>query len=390
MMVSVFAKGFYRVAGLRPVDPEFDKRRQKQQYELRVKRLDVEFDKRVTKLFDAATREGAVEGHGRPPAIASSTGRRAWRRTSTPRAPASPRTAPTARSRRARRSRRTTRTCSRSWTRRWRSRNGSTGASIVKRCAGAIPSFVLFPCSPRPYNSPCRSRCRPCPLVHCMPAAQLSSARPRRVAVLGSTGSIGTSTLDVIRHLPDRLELAGLAAHSKWELLAEQCREFPPRLAVIADPEAFARADRTEFPRQTELLCGPDGIAKLVSASDVDVVLSAIVGAAGLNGTWAALEAGKTVALANKETLVVGGPLVMDLAARHGAKVLPVDSEHSAIFQALAGHSPKEVARVVLTASGGPFRGTARGRTGGCDARAGAAASRPGRWGRRSRSTPLP
>jgi 1-deoxy-D-xylulose-5-phosphate reductoisomerase len=190
-----------------------------------------------------------------------------------------------------------------------------------------------------------------------MPAAPPSSARPRRVAVLGSTGSIGTSTLDVIRHLPDRLELAGLAAHSKWELLAEQCREFRPPLAVIGDSDAYARADRSEFPRETELLCGPDGIARLVSAPDVDVVLSAVVGAAGLSGTWAALEAGKTVALANKETLVVGGPLVMDLAARHGAKVLPVDSEHSAIFQALAGHSPEEVARVVLTASGGPFRG---------------------------------
>jgi 1-deoxy-D-xylulose-5-phosphate reductoisomerase len=105
------------------------------------------------------------------------------------------------------------------------------------------------------------------------------------------------------------------------------------------------------------VLGGPEGIAELVTAVDVDVVLSAVVGAAGLNGTWAALEAGKTVALANKETLVVGGPLVTELASRRGAKLLPVDSEHSAIFQALAGHSATDVSRVVLTASGGPFRG---------------------------------
>jgi 1-deoxy-D-xylulose-5-phosphate reductoisomerase len=190
-----------------------------------------------------------------------------------------------------------------------------------------------------------------------MPAAPPSSARPRRVAVLGSTGSIGTSALDVIRSLPDRLELAGLAAHSRWEQLAEQCREFKPPLAVLCDPDAFDQADRSQFPRETELLGGPDAVARLVSAPDVDVVLSAVVGAAGLNGTWAALEAGKTVALANKETLVVGGPLVTDLAARRGAKVLPVDSEHSAIFQALAGHTAADVSRVVLTASGGPFRG---------------------------------
>ena len=184
-----------------------------------------------------------------------------------------------------------------------------------------------------------------------------SSARPRRVAILGSTGSIGTSTLDVVRHLSDRLELVGLTAHSKWKQLADQCRAFKPRLAVITDPEAFLQADRAFFPPGTELLGGRDGVYKLVTAPDVDVVLSAVVGAAGLHGTWAALEAGKTVALANKETLVVGGPLVTDLAAKRGGKLLPVDSEHSAIFQALTGHNASDVTRVVLTASGGPFRG---------------------------------
>jgi 1-deoxy-D-xylulose-5-phosphate reductoisomerase len=190
-----------------------------------------------------------------------------------------------------------------------------------------------------------------------MPSHTPSADRPRRVALLGSTGSIGTSTLDVARHLDTRIKIVGLAANSKWELLAEQCRAFQPPIAVICDPEVFERADRSCFPKGTELLCGEEGVHRLVTNQDVDVVVSAVVGAAGLAGTWAALEAGKTVALANKETLVVGGSLVTELAARHGAKILPVDSEHSAIAQALTAHTAKDVARVVLTASGGPFRG---------------------------------
>ncbi|MBN9521237.1 1-deoxy-D-xylulose-5-phosphate reductoisomerase [bacterium] len=180
---------------------------------------------------------------------------------------------------------------------------------------------------------------------------------PKRVAVLGSTGSIGVSTLDVARHLPDRLRIVGLAAHSNWDQLAGQCREFRPRYAVVCDPAAFQAADRSAFPRETELLGGPDGVEKLATAADVDVVVSAVVGAAGLRGTWAALEAGKDVALANKETLVVAGPLVTGLAARRGARLLPVDSEHSAVFQALTGYTAADVTRVVLTGSGGPFRG---------------------------------
>jgi len=180
---------------------------------------------------------------------------------------------------------------------------------------------------------------------------------PKRLAVLGCTGSIGVSTLDVARHLPDRISILGLAAHSKWELLAEQCREFRPRYAVLTDPAAFAAADRSSFPRETQLLIGENGIARIVTDPDTDVVVSAIVGAAGLHGTWAAVEAGKTVALANKETLVVAGPLVMGIAAKCGATVLPVDSEHSAVFQAMRGHTAADVTRVVLTGSGGPFRG---------------------------------
>jgi 1-deoxy-D-xylulose-5-phosphate reductoisomerase len=175
--------------------------------------------------------------------------------------------------------------------------------------------------------------------------------------VLGSTGSVGTSALDVAAALPERVAVAGLAAHSNWRLLAEQCRRFRPRVAVLSDRAAFDAAVRGDFPPETELLFGDDAVCGLAAAADVDVVLSAVVGAAGLTGTWAALEAGKTVALANKESLVVGGALVTELARRRNARLLPVDSEHSAIFQALTGHAAADVAKVVLTASGGPFRG---------------------------------
>ncbi len=184
-----------------------------------------------------------------------------------------------------------------------------------------------------------------------------SANAPRRVAVLGCTGSVGTSTLSVAESLPDHVQIVGLVCHTKCQLLAEQCHQFKPRVAVVTDRAAFDALDRSAFPPGTELKHGDDAVCELASAADVDVVLSAVVGAAGLTGTWAALEAGKTVALANKETLVVGGPLVMELAAKHHATILPVDSEHSAIFQALTGHTANDVERVVLTASGGPFRG---------------------------------
>ena len=178
-----------------------------------------------------------------------------------------------------------------------------------------------------------------------MPSLLPSAERPRRVAVLGSTGSIGTSTLDVARHLPDRLELAGLAAHSKWEQLAEQCRAFKPRFAVICDPDGVQAGRPRVLPagNRTPRAAGRRRATARRPRRTWMWCVSAVVGAAGLAGTWAALEAGKTVALANKETLVVGGPLVMDLAAKRGAKLLPVDSEHSAIFQALTGHTAADV-----------------------------------------------
>ena len=203
----------------------------------------------------------------------------------------------------------------------------------------------------------------------------------RRVVILGSTGSIGTNCLEVIDNLSERLQVVGLSAHANWETLFEQARSCRPRWVTITGTDAARQADRTRLDRETRLLSGPEGIATMVTDPDVDVVVNAIVGAAGLTGTWAALEAGKTVAVANKETLVMAGQLVMELAGRRGASILPVDSEHSAIFQALQGeedrkskiedreghppssilHPPssisRSVERVVLTASGGPFRG---------------------------------
>jgi 1-deoxy-D-xylulose-5-phosphate reductoisomerase len=177
------------------------------------------------------------------------------------------------------------------------------------------------------------------------------------VVVLGSTGSIGGSCLDVIEHLSDRLEVVGLSAHNSWAQLFEQARRHKPRWLTVTDPETACQADTGLLPRETRMLTGADGIVTMVTDPDVDVVLVAVVGAAGLAGTWAALECGKTVAIANKETLVMAGPLVMELAQQKGATVLPVDREHSAIFQAMQAGRPAEVERIVLTGSGGPFRG---------------------------------
>src|SRR5207247_114078 len=176
----------------------------------------------------------------------------------------------------------------------------------------------------------------------------------RRVVILGSTGSIGTNCLDVIDCLGDRLELMGLSAHSNWETLVQQAARYRPRWVTVTDQGSQGQPPAGSLPAETRLLHGEEGIAAMVSDPDVDVVVTAIVGAAGLAGTWAALEAGKTVAVANKETLVMAGPLVMELAARTGGKLVPVDSEHSAIFQVMQAGRPSEVERVVLTSSGGP------------------------------------
>ncbi|HVW02866.1 MAG TPA: 1-deoxy-D-xylulose-5-phosphate reductoisomerase [Planctomycetaceae bacterium] len=178
----------------------------------------------------------------------------------------------------------------------------------------------------------------------------------QRIAVLGSTGSIGTSCLQVVDGLGERVRVHALTARESWEALGRQSQQYAPRWAVLTDPSLRDVIPRDTFGRQTELLFGPEGVERVASDPETDVVVSGIVGAAGLRGTWAAVEAGKRVAIANKETLVVAGPLVMQRAAERGAELLPVDSEHSAIYQALQAGKPSEVRRIILTASGGPFR----------------------------------
>ncbi len=176
----------------------------------------------------------------------------------------------------------------------------------------------------------------------------------RRLLILGSTGSIGTQALDVVSR-SDELELVGLSAESSWEALVAQARDLGVRRIALADEDAAARA--AEAWTDGEVLSGAEGLVRLVVESDADLVLNALVGSAGLGPTVATLGEGIDLALANKESLVVGGELVTQLAEATGAQIIPVDSEHSAIHQLLAGEAAGAVDRLVLTASGGPFRG---------------------------------
>jgi 1-deoxy-D-xylulose-5-phosphate reductoisomerase len=176
------------------------------------------------------------------------------------------------------------------------------------------------------------------------------------VAVLGSTGSIGRNTLEVIAASRGALRCVALSAHSRLDLLLQQAQTVRPQRIVASDPLAAAAQDWSNLPDGVELLIGPEALETVASAPEVDTVVAAIVGSAGLRGTWAAVEAGKRVALANKETMVVAGPLVTALAQSRGACIIPVDSEHSAIFQAMQAGRREEIKRVILTASGGPFR----------------------------------
>ena len=182
----------------------------------------------------------------------------------------------------------------------------------------------------------------------------------RQIALLGSTGSIGTQALDVVRDNTDRFEVYALVARQNVDLLAQQAREFRPEVVVIADEQHYAPLKEALADLPMKVWAGADAIADVVQMAPVDVVLTAMVGYAGLRPTLAALEAGKAVALANKETLVVAGELVTATARRTGAPILPVDSEHSAIFQCLVGQDASAVEKVILTASGGPFRTTTR------------------------------
>jgi 1-deoxy-D-xylulose-5-phosphate reductoisomerase len=182
-------------------------------------------------------------------------------------------------------------------------------------------------------------------------------AERKRLLILGSTGSIGTQALDVCSRSPE-LELVGLSAERSWETLVEQARAHGVVQIALADVDAGARA--AESWTDGRVLCGPEGLVRLVVESQADLVLNALVGSAGLGPTVAALGEGIDLALANKESLVVGGELVTALAEATGAQIIPVDSEHTALHQLIAGQPPGAVERLTITASGGPFRGRRR------------------------------
>lgn len=183
----------------------------------------------------------------------------------------------------------------------------------------------------------------------------------QQLTVLGSTGSIGVSTLDVVRRHPERYRVRALCAHRQVMRLAEQCREFRPDFAVVGSAESASLLAQELTGMPIEILHGPEALCRMASLPEVDAVMAAIVGAAGLAPTLAAVHSGKKVLLANKEALVMAGPVFMAAVARHGATLLPIDSEHNAIFQSLpinfsSDLSKNGVRRILLTASGGPFR----------------------------------
>nr|WP_199289503.1 1-deoxy-D-xylulose-5-phosphate reductoisomerase [Leptolyngbya sp. FACHB-60] len=180
----------------------------------------------------------------------------------------------------------------------------------------------------------------------------------KAITLLGSTGSIGTQTLDILEHHPDQFRLVGLAAGNNVELLAQQVRQFKPEIVAICNPDKLGelRDALAGLDPMPQLLAGDDGIVEVARYGDAEAVVTGIVGCAGLLPTLAAIEAGKDIALANKETLIAGGPAVLPLVEKHGVKLLPADSEHSAIFQCLQGVPKDGLRRILLTASGGAFR----------------------------------
>jgi 1-deoxy-D-xylulose-5-phosphate reductoisomerase len=178
----------------------------------------------------------------------------------------------------------------------------------------------------------------------------------RRIAILGSTGSIGRQALDVIRQHRDLFEVELLTANNSSELLISQAIEFNPNSVVICNEEKYKEVSDALEPHYVKVFTGMSSVCDLVGSDNIDIVLTSMVGFSGLSSTIAAVKAGKTIALANKETLVAAGEIVMNLAAEHRARILPVDSEHSAIFQCLMGSAGADIEKIHLTASGGPFR----------------------------------
>lgn len=177
-----------------------------------------------------------------------------------------------------------------------------------------------------------------------------------RLAILGSTGSIGTQTLDVVRWHPDRYEVYALVANNSVDKLIAQAKEFQPEVVVISNTAHYEKLKAALEKLPIKVFTGSDSVNQVVKMTAVDVVVTAMVGYAGLASTLSAIKAGKRIALANKETLVVAGELVTGLAVQHKAQIVPVDSEHGAIFQCLVGERPEDVDRLIITASGGPFR----------------------------------
>lgn len=187
-----------------------------------------------------------------------------------------------------------------------------------------------------------------------------SSTQPfhRRIAVLGATGSIGTQTLDIVRDARESFSVSSIAAHSNVDLLVEQAREFEPQLVGIVDHTRYEElcTKLKEANVNANAVAGPDAVIQCASDTDADVVVTGIVGCAGLLPTVAAIKAGKDIALANKETLIAGGPVVVPLVKEHGVQMTAADSEHSAIFQCLQGAPTNALRKIILTASGGAFR----------------------------------
>jgi len=178
----------------------------------------------------------------------------------------------------------------------------------------------------------------------------------KNISILGSTGSIGTQTLDVVAANPNKLKIVALAANSNDRLMEAQIEAFNPLVAALSDEKAAQRL-RSRYRGKTKILSGPGGLQAIATHEEADTVLAAMVGYAGLRPTLAAIKSGKNIALANKETMVAAGSIVMAAVKQHGVAITPVDSEHSAIFQALQGNKHREVKRLLITASGGPFRG---------------------------------
>ena len=178
----------------------------------------------------------------------------------------------------------------------------------------------------------------------------------KKIAILGSTGSIGTQTLEIVRNNTD-LEVVGMAAGSNVELMEKQIREFHPKKVAMWSEEAASDLSGRIADTNTQVVSGMEGLLEISVMDEMEVLVTAIVGMIGIRPTIAAIEHGKTIALANKETLVTAGHIIMPLAAEHGVSILPVDSEHSAIFQSMHGENRERVSKIILTASGGPFRG---------------------------------